>query len=94
MSPEDKAAARLIFEGKDSDTKACHFCAGLHASVAGLTPGNQPCPRVRKLEFHLGGEVASVEFWPPGRWERDVLFPAEVYDDEEETTDGSESEDR
>lgn len=78
LTPEEKATARDLFE----DGKACHFCAGLHDRVASLEPQMQPCPRIKRIERHTDGTTVLVlEFWPPGRWEADVLFPGDVYDD-------------
>lgn len=83
LTPDQKADARAIFEGT-AERGACHFCAGIHAFVAGLPDSRQPCPRVKRVEWHPDGTVLTVEHWPPGRWEHDVIFPADVYDDDEE----------
>lgn len=85
MTEQDKAEARAIFEGKDGQG-ACHFCGGIHARVAGLEPHWQPCPRVKRIERHADGTVLVVEHWPPGRWEADVIFPADVYEDTDNDT--------
>jgi hypothetical protein len=84
LSPEAKEAAREIFEGRVDSKTACHYCAGIHASVAGLEPVRQPCPRIKRVERHPDGSVLVVEFWEPGIWEDDVIFPSDVYEDEEE----------
>lgn len=81
LSDEETKEARLIFEGKNDKVKACHFCSGIHGSVAGLRPWDQPCPRIKRIERHANGEVAAVEFWPNGDWEDDVVFPADVYEE-------------
>ena len=82
MTDEQKAAAQKIFEGADDSRSACIHCAGLHAVLANRTPGQQPCPRIKKIEYHPGGEMASVEYWPPDSgWDLNVIFPHQVYDD-------------
>lgn len=83
LTTEQKEVARAIFMG-ESERSACHFCAGIHAAVAGLPPSRQPCPRIRKAEWHPDGTVLNVEFWPPGDWEADVIFPDDVFEDDEE----------
>ena len=83
LSPSDKADARAIFEGKIDGRGACHYCAGIHAHVAGLDPAHQPCPRVKRWRRHEGGsgDVLEVEFWPSTEaWESSVVFPVDVYD--------------
>jgi hypothetical protein len=85
MSSEEKADARAIFEGTVKERSACYFCAGLHARVAGLHPEQQPCPRIKKLSRHTDGiTVLDIEHWPPGEWEADVLFPSDVYEEDDE----------
>lgn len=81
LSSEAKDAAREIFEGRVDGKGACHFCAGIHSSVAGLDPKWQPCPRIKRIERHVDGSVLVVEFWEPGLWEGDVIFPSDVYDE-------------
>lgn len=80
LSDEEKEAAREIFEGRVDGKTACHFCAGIHAAVAGLEAHRQPCPRIRRIERHPDGTVLVLEFWPPGRWESSVIFPEDVYE--------------
>lgn len=84
LSAEDRAAAREIFEGRIDGKTACHFCAGIHATVAALDPKWQPCPRIKRIERHPDGSVLAVEFWEPGIWEADVIFPSDAYDDHED----------
>lgn len=79
FTEEQLLAARSIFEG-DGDREACHFCAGIHAFVARLPADRQPCPRIRRVEWHPDGTVLNVEYWPPGRWETNVIFPNDVYE--------------
>lgn len=85
LTPEEKADARAIFEGNVKERSACYFCAGLHSQVAGLQPMQQPCPRIKKLSRHTDGvTVLDIEHWPPGEWESDVLFPSDVYEEDED----------
>lgn len=81
LTAADKASARAIFEGRTEGRAACQWCAGIHAQVAGLPPMWQPCPRIKRVERHTDGSVLVVEHWPPGTWEADVIFPADVYDE-------------
>jgi hypothetical protein len=61
-----------------------HNCGGIHIRVANLMAQMQPCPRVRKIEWNPNGEtVQSVEFWPNGQWEDSVVFPQDVWADDE-----------
>jgi hypothetical protein len=87
LSADEKADARAIFEGKTSGVQACHFCAGIHARVAGLEPHQQPCPRVKRIERHPDGSVLAVEYWRPGAREMRIVYPADAYDDEDEQQD-------
>lgn len=80
LTPEEKSAARDIFEGRIEGKSACMFCAGIHASVASLDSRWQPCPRIKRIERHVDGTPLVIEHWRPGEWEADVIFPADVYD--------------
>ncbi len=82
LTAEEKADAQLIFEGKVTDRTACQYCAGLHDRVAGLLQQYQPCPRIKRIEWHVDGTPLNVEFWRPGTWEHNVIFPADVYGDD------------
>lgn len=84
LTSEQKADAREIFEGKNPDRKACQHCAGLHHAVAGLPESRQPCRRIKTIKWHTDGSILEVEYWPSGEWETDVVFPGEVYDDEDD----------
>lgn len=84
LSEAEIEDAKAIFEGRNDKAKACHFCAGIHNSVAGLYVWQQPCPRVKRVQRFANGELAEVEFWEPGRWEQGVVFPTDVYEVEEE----------
>lgn len=81
LSDDERDAARSIFEGQVEGKSACHFCAGIHATVAGLESHRQPCPRIHRIERHTDGTVLVLEFWPPGHWEDNVIFPHDVYDE-------------
>jgi hypothetical protein len=84
LSPEVMAEARLIFAGTMEGVSACWYCGGIHVRVANLMAQMQPCPRVRKIEWNPNGEtVQSVEFWPNGQWEDSVVFPQDVWADDE-----------
>lgn len=80
FSDEELEIARQIFEGKVEGKSACHFCAGIHATVAGLAFSRQPCPRVKRIEWHADGTVLVLEYWPPDQWnDEDTIFPNDVY---------------
>lgn len=82
LSDEERTVARDIFEGKVEGKSACHFCAGLHATVAGLAPSRQPCPRIKRVEWHADGTVLVVEYHHPGDWaDENTIFPHDVYDE-------------
>jgi len=38
---------------------ACSHCGGRHTRA---------CPRVKRMEFHPNGALASVEFWREDQW--------------------------
>ena len=84
LTDEEKQAAQEIFAGdaKDAQGKtvlACYYCGGIHVRLAGLPEDRQMCcPRIRSVQRDANGAFLSVEFWPPGEWERDVIFPADV----------------
>lgn len=90
LSAAQMAEARLIFEGRMEGVTACWYCGGIHTRVTNLPAQMQPCPRVKRIEWSPNGEtIASVEFWPNGDWEDSVVFPSDVWDeDEEEPEDG------
>lgn len=83
LDREDKEYARKVFRGEIDGQTACHFCAGIHASVAKLRPHMQPCPRIKNVERHVDGTVLKLEFWPPKTWEHDVIFPKDVFDEDD-----------
>ena len=83
MNPEDKKSAQEIFEGRSQNNLACLFCAGIHSSVANLDPWLQPCLRIKRVDRYQTGELSAVGFWPKGEWEANVIFPEDVYDDDE-----------
>lgn len=84
MSSEEKADAREIFEGAVDGIHACYHCGGIHVRVNGLLPEQQPCPRIKRIKRHTDGTtILDVEYWPNGEWESDVVFPADVYGDDE-----------
>lgn len=82
ISQDNLATAREIFEGHADGKTACHFCAGIHASVAGLMPSRQPCPRVKRVEWHADGTVLVLEYWSPNLWnDENTIFPHDVYEE-------------
>lgn len=83
LTDQQRADARAIFAGRTPDRSACHYCGGLHGFVAGLAPERQPCPRVKRVAYHPNGVVADVLFREPGTWEGRVVFPEDVYEDDE-----------
>lgn len=89
LTDDERDAARAIFEGRAHARRACWFCAGLHDQVAStdaqpIRPWQQPCPRVKRAAWHPSGELAEVEYWPNGEWEDEVVFPRDVYDEDED----------
>ena len=82
LTDEERDAAREIFEGRVEGKTACHFCAGIHATVAGLAPTRQPCPRVKRIEWHADGTVLVLEYHHPSDWaDENTIFPHDVYDE-------------
>lgn len=79
LTEQQREDAKKIFQGEVEGVSACHFCGGIHAHVAGIAQHWQPCPRVKRVERHSDGSVLVVEHWEPGTWEKDVIFPADVY---------------
>jgi hypothetical protein len=65
--------ARAIFAGDDAEHKACDDCGGVHARA---------CPRIASLHVKIGTEGDTkgviierhVTYWPPGQWEKDIIF--------------------
>lgn len=52
--------------------KPCSHCGGHHVRA---------CPRIKKMSWHPNAGIASVEFWPDGKWpDKHVLFPDEITD--------------
>lgn len=50
----------------------CGHCGGVHVRA---------CPRVKRIVFTTGGEIAEVEFWET--WDdSEVIFPSDLEDDE------------
>lgn len=89
LSPAERAEAREIFSGAATDPdgnpiEACHYCGGLHGRVARLPADQQPCPRVKRIERHPDGTVLAVEYWPPGTWEIDIVFPRDAFDEDDD----------
>lgn len=85
ISEASRETAKKIFEDQVDGKSACHFCAGIHAFVAGLSPTRQPCPRVKRIEWHTDGTVLVLEYWPPSQWrDENTIFPHDVYEEDED----------
>lgn len=81
MSTEEDEYAQSVFENRQSEIRACFFCAGLHDQVAGLPEYEQPCPRIKRIVRSSEGSLLELEFWPNGAWESRVVFPSDVYEE-------------
>lgn len=92
LSREEREIAQRILRGVELDgsgkpRSGCIHCTGIHDVVDGLPQHRQPCPRVKRAVW-AGDELVEVEYWPENRWSRDdIVFPSEVFDDDEEETD-------
>lgn len=54
----------------------CSHCGGTHARA---------CPRVRRMAWHLNGNLAEVEFWPDGRWpDEHIVWPEQLAEQQDE----------
>lgn len=52
----------------------CSHCGGRHTRA---------CPRVRRMEFHPNGALASVEFWAEGKWsDSEIIWQEDLIDDD------------
>lgn len=73
LSQQAKADARQFFEA----SRACSECGGMHSRA---------CPRVKRVHviFNPQGTVIEreVEYWRPGLWETDVVWPEDVYEED------------
>lgn len=68
-----------------SGVTQCRFCAGVHDIVRGVPAWQQPCPRIKRIEFYDGGHPSAIEFWEPGSgWDDSVVFPSQLVDEEDE----------
>jgi hypothetical protein len=84
LTPDERAAARLIFEGKaEGRQRPCLHCGGIHLRA---------CRRVKRVAWHPDGSIIEAEYWPDGDWdEADITWPEEAYEndlDEEDAGDG------
>lgn len=79
LTPEEVAAARAIFEGREEGRSGCVHCAGIHDQVRGVPSWRQPCPRVKHAVWHADGTLLEVEYWPRSEWIDAVIFPCDVY---------------
>lgn len=63
LGPEERAVLQEYF----TRGEVCAHCRGVHTRA---------CPRVKRMTYHEGGQLAEVEFWPDGKWPTDyVIFP-------------------
>lgn len=52
----------------------CNHCGGRHSRA---------CPRVRRMEFHPNGALASVEFWAEGKWnDSEIIWQEDLVDED------------
>lgn len=63
--------------------RGCVFCAGFHDQVSDLLDYYQPCPRVKRIRRDEAGAILEIEFWPNGEWEQRVVFPSDLYTEDE-----------
>jgi transcriptional regulator with XRE-family HTH domain len=61
LGPEQRAVVLEYFE-KD---EVCPNCHGIHTRA---------CPRVRSVEYHDGGQLKRVEYWPEGQWSTEYVI--------------------
>lgn len=81
---EDEDGTRSVADLLTGVTQ-CQFCAGVHDIVRGVPAWQQPCPRIKRIEFYEGGHPSAIEFWEAGSgWDRNVVFPSQLAEDEEE----------
>jgi hypothetical protein len=53
---------------------ACSHCGGRHTRA---------CPRVKRMEFHPNGALASVEFWAEGKWnDSEIIWQEDLIDED------------
>lgn len=84
LDEETKEFARQVFAGTAKDghgklIKACYYCGGIHTRVVDVPEDWQlSCPRIKSMQRNADGALLGVEFWDPGKWERDVIFPHDV----------------
>ena len=68
--PADPAAIDDALALEVAKIPACAHCGGRHVRA---------CPRIKRMQWHPNGTIASVEFWADGRWSEDhVIFLDEV----------------
>lgn len=89
FTDDERAEARDILEGRISGRGGCVFCAGIHDYVVrtdtyDVPLWRQPCPRIKRIAWNETSNVTEVEFWPPGSWETNVIFPSDVYAESDE----------
>jgi transcriptional regulator with XRE-family HTH domain len=61
----DEQERAVVLEYFEKD-EICQHCKGVHTRA---------CPRVKSVEYHEGGTLARVEYWPDGDWPTEhVIF--------------------
>lgn len=58
------------------ESNRCIHCGGAHLRA---------CPRVRRMRFHVSGELHTIEFWPEYD-DSNIIWPEDVYNGEEVAT--------
>jgi hypothetical protein len=72
ISPAMREFARQFFE--QPGEPGCIDCGGMH---------RRQCPRVKRKTMNADLIVIEVEYWPPGTWESDIIFPEDVYESDD-----------
>lgn len=73
--------ARRVFAGQEPGHQPCEDCGGLH---------RRACPRIAAVRVAISDKGVIVErdvtYWAPGVWEAGIVWPDDVW--EEEDSDG------
>lgn len=82
LSPETRDYLIRVFQGKEEE-KPCEDCGGAH---------KRACPRVKRYLAIANDQGLVVhqerEFWPPGTWEQDVIFPDQLFEEDDDARPG------
>jgi hypothetical protein len=67
--------ARGVFAGTDPSHQPCQDCGGIH---------QRACPWVARMHLILNADGVVVDrdvtYWPNGQWEKDIVFPEDVWE--------------